>query len=291
MNVSVYLEDHWRHDNVSVRWGITRSGLVRRHCLPVIGEKRLAELEPQDLLAILDATHHLHPTTSNKIVFNALRGLLRDATRDGYAPYDLVPRLYSQLAKKRDTTPSLPPAAITGPQRDAILRALGYCASEQEALFVRFLFYTGCRPSEAMGLVWSDLDTNSRRAFIQRGIVEGQVTGLKTKRSRRWIEIPESLWLVLMSDPAGPNDQIFSGLNIKALRIVWNQVITRLRITPPPRLYNTRHTFISLALSAGASLPLVAAQVGDHQSMVEQTYYRYIPKGSTNWDRFLDTGS
>ena len=291
MNVSLYFKHHWRHDNVSSQWASTRCSLVRKHALPVLGEKLFRDLQPRDLQAVLDATGHLEPTTANKIVFNALRGLLRDATRDGFATYDLVPRLFSQVAKTKDNTPAQPPAALTEPQRDAVLKALTFCSTADEALFVRFLFYTGCRPSEALGLAWGDIDARSQRAFIQRGKVNGQFTTLKTRRSRRWIEIPESLWLALMANPLSDDRLIFEDVRIQSVRLVWNKVVARLRIDPKPRLYNARHTFISLALSAGAPLQVVAAQVGDHQSIVERTYYRYIPKGATDWDRFLGSGS
>ncbi|MBW2314709.1 MAG: tyrosine-type recombinase/integrase [Deltaproteobacteria bacterium] len=72
-------------------------------------------------------------------------------------------------------------------------------AHEHEPKFaplLAFLFATGCRRGEALGLKWQDVELEARRITIRRAITARRVTTPKSGRSRR-ISIPESLAAVL----------------------------------------------------------------------------------------------
>jgi len=59
------------------------------------------------------------------------------------------------------------------------------------AAYIQFLFYTGCRPSEAIGLQWRNIDLGKRIVIFQGAVVQslkGRVRkeGLKTQAFRRF---------------------------------------------------------------------------------------------------------
>ena len=54
-------------------------------------------------------------------------------------------------------------------------------------------------------------------------------------------------------------------------------MLRRLGIRPRP-FYNTRHTYISYAISLGTKLATVCAQTGTSPAMIEKHYGRYMPQ-------------
>jgi integrase len=252
----------------------------------VLGKREFSELTPADLMAVLDGVQGCRASTANKVVFNAFRALLRDATRDGYASWDLIPTLYARLKRKTGENAE-ERRPLTVEERDVILGKLKSSMKPVEALFVRFLLFTGVRPNEALGLTWGRVCGETRRAYINEGIVDGCVTTLKTQRSRRWVEIPDTLWHA-MPEHEDVEERVFAEVKIAKLRAAWNEIVQRMGLTNKP-LYICRHTFISQALSSGVPLPVVAAQVGDNPSVVEKVYYRYLKSSRTDWDRALSS--
>lgn len=57
----------------------------------------------------------------------------------------------------------------------------------------------------------------------------------------------------------------------------WLPMLRRLGIRPRP-FYNTRHTYISYAISLGMKLATVCAQTGTSPAMIEKHYGRYMPQ-------------
>src|SRR5262245_58339111 len=54
-------------------------------------------------------------------------------------------------------------------------------------------------------------------------------------------------------------------------------MLRRLGIRPRP-FYNTRHTYISYAISLGTKLATVCTQTGTSPAMIDQHYGRYMPQ-------------
>ena len=57
----------------------------------------------------------------------------------------------------------------------------------------------------------------------------------------------------------------------------WLPMLRRLGIRPRP-FYNTRHTYISYAISLGTKLATVCAQTGTSPAMIKKHYGRYMPQ-------------
>lgn len=143
--------------------------------------------------------------------------------------------------------------------------------------YVYFLFLTGCRTSEAIGIRWQDVDFARDEIAVYESL--GRCRGSSSKRERkttktnksRVIPCKNSLKTMLLARKAvdaQPSHLVFT--NPKGLAIddhsfsqrCWKSILAKLGIayrTP----YTTRHTFISHCLEAGMN-PVSVAKITGH---------------------------
>lgn len=148
--------------------------------------------------------------------------------------------------------------------------------------YVKFNFYTGCRPSEAIALTWGDID--DRFVYFNKGAVMAGTAGivkkegLKTQWERRF-SINNQLAEILARikpENAQSTDLVFGReggkyLNQHSFRQVWRKVLNGLGVrfrTP----YQTRHTFITMQIAAGESATRVGKWVGNSGAIIEKHY-------------------
>ena len=135
--------------------------------------------------------------------------------------------------------------------------------------FVKFLFLTGCRTSEAVGLRWGDVEIG----FIKfcSPVVEGiRLNSTKTGEVRRFpvnFQLKNLLESIRPVEAEGDrpvftskSGDLVSPNNF--LRRHWKPVLENLRI-PYRSQYNTRHTFATSCLAKGESPARVAQWIGD----------------------------
>lgn len=180
---------------------------------------------------------------------------------------------------------------FTRQERDRIIEAFetnqfgryktGLNSHSSYASYVKFLFFTGCRPSEAIGLEWADL-TNDFIYFNKAVVVAGKAgivkkKGLKTQAKRRF-PVNDQLREILQSiKPANvkPEDLVFGRngeyLNQQSFRGVWKKLLISLGIEVR-KPYQTRHTYITLQIANGESSTQVGRWVGTSTQMIEQHY-------------------
>lgn len=150
-------------------------------------------------------------------------------------------------------------------------------AYQYYAPLIRFLFGTGCRTGEAIGLRWGVIQNDLSRIWIGESYKRGSDRGATKMHKARTI-YPSSSIKSLLSDirPARydeatlvfPSPRSGSYINDNNLsKRVWTQTLKRAGI-PHRKLYNTRSTFISHALAGGTSPAKVAEIVGDRKSVV-----------------------
>lgn len=151
---------------------------------------------------------------------------------------------------------------------------------------IALLFWTGMRPSEATGLFWGDVDLVAGRVFIRRSRVKGILGPPKTEASRRTIRLSAPAGALLASlRPLHPAEDapvltMPSGRPIEQERFSkthWRTALSAAKVRPR-RLYDTRCTFISLAVSGGVDLLWVSKQVGSSVTTLQKHYARYMPE-------------
>jgi integrase len=182
---------------------------------------------------------------------------------------------------------------FTAQERDSILEVLRsnqFCPKQSNCKhsyyfpFVKFLFSTGCRPSEAIALQWKHISSDFRFISFEQAVIvtpDGNLLreGLKTQEKRKF-PCNSNLQAFLQSiklEKVKPENLIFPGIKQGYLdfdsfrKNVWKQVLNGLELEYK-KLYQTRHTFITLALENGLDAKDVARLVGNSPEVIYRHY-------------------
>jgi integrase len=148
--------------------------------------------------------------------------------------------------------------------------------------------FTGARQAEILGLRWGDIDWNNRTAEIRRQGRRGAFYEPKTQASRRTIELPDELVLVLKRwracCPKGEHDLVCPAADGRPmqssdlLRTGFHGALRRVGIRQV-RFHDLRHSFASNLLAEGVDVVTVSKALGHanvHITLV--TYAHAIPK-------------
>jgi integrase len=187
---------------------------------------------------------------------------------------------------------------FTPEERDAIIEAFELNSHyKYYTPFVKFLFLTGCRTGEAVALKWKHVNKDCRQiTFCESVNTQFKVRqDTKNHRSRKF-PCNSRLQALLQSikpEDCNPENLVFpstTGKEIDAgdfLNRAWkgyknhrgNQtegIVTRLvregKLSHYRCLYNTRHTFITLALENGLDAKDVARLVGNSPEILYKHY-------------------
>lgn len=187
---------------------------------------------------------------------------------------------------------------FTTQERDAIIAAF-----EEDkyysyyAPFVKFLFLTGCRTGEAIGLQWLHINNDCSVITFSESY-NSQHKIRKDTKNHKVRKFPcnstlQSFLLSIRPDPYTPDEPVFKSktggyidgndFNNRAWRGYKNNhgnqtvgIVTRLvnegiveKYRPQ---YNTRHTFISMMLESGVSVQQTAKWVGNSTEIIVRYY-------------------
>jgi integrase len=174
-----------------------------------------------------------------------------------------------------------------------LLLAKGFSNDPEMRRFYTVAIFTGLRTSELIGLKWGDLDwtTEPPRAHIKRSFTKLDGEHLtKTKGSARTIDLrPQAIQAVKEQQATSRLKSEFLFCNSiggpldrdNLMNRVWYPALKRAGIRER-KPYQTRHTFASLALSAGEEIGWVARQLGHASTeMVIRHYYRWVRNNHT----------
>ncbi|WP_009632344.1 site-specific integrase [Synechocystis sp. PCC 7509] len=175
-------------------------------------------------------------------------------------------------------------------ERDAIVAAFkANSYYNHYANYVLFLFLTGARPSEVIALQWKHISNKSicfEQAVVRspKGLMLKQ--GLKTQ-SKRVFPVNAQLLELLNSMRLGldinPDDLVFpaptgSWIDIHNFRNrAWKTIMSSLNIEYR-KPYQTRHTFVTMALETDVSIPQIARWVGNSPQVIMESYAGTIRK-------------
>lgn len=143
--------------------------------------------------------------------------------------------------------------------------------------FVTFLFGTGCRTGEAIGLQWQHLSDDCSKVWIGESVTRGKRKSTKTNKAREF-KLPSYLVTLLQARKLNrkPNDLVFPALKGGPIdgnnfrHRAWGAILKQSGVTYR-KPYNTRHTFISHALAKGTN-PITIAQMTGHDP---ETLFRH----------------
>jgi integrase len=232
----------------------------------------------------LDTSKRFLTRLSACCAFAVKSGLIEANPFEGMAAEIKLPKSQNKLD---DINP------FTVAERDAIINALASnrCCSEASAYkhhiyapLIQFLFVTGCRPSEAVALQWKHISEDFKVITFEQALINTACgkkirQGLKTQERRKF-PCNSSFQKLLSSmklNNTNPDDLVFPSPEGKLIDInnlrnrAWKRVLSELGIEYR-KLYQTRHTFITLALMNGMSIKAVARVCGNSPEVILRHY-------------------
>jgi len=232
----------------------------------------------EDPARLRDWIESHHAPVSGLRLWRYLKACCAWAVERGKLPTNPLERLKfgHGRAKPKEIDP------FTAEERDQLLEMIR--VGQHSAYYHRlisFLFFTGCRPSEAIALEWSHIAADGRSlTFCQSATrnEQGQIRikpALKSQRRRR-IPINERLRAII-GENDGESLLVFPALgggiiNAKNLAArIWYPALEAAGL-PRRNLYQTRHTFASLAVQLGMSIPDVAKLLGNSPQITLKHY-------------------
>jgi len=150
--------------------------------------------------------------------------------------------------------------------------------------YIEFKFLTGISSAEVHGLLKENLDFDSRLIHIRQTCVNGVMGAPKNAFRMRSIRMNKRVLALLEHQISKHSlDYVFVNKHNRPInsknfaRSTWKPLLKKLKIRYR-RAYNTRHTFISMALKAGERVDFVARFVGHSSTkMIYECYQGYIP--------------
>lgn len=189
-----------------------------------------------------------------------------------FNPFKELPKIKAPKAKGIDP--------FTKAERDQIIAAFENNRYYKHYTgFVKFLFLTGCRPSEAIGLQWKHISSDLDLITFSEALVGKHRGKTKTKRIRHFPVNNQLKSFLLTIKPPNPQQEALVFPSPKNLAInpqnfsrkAWKSILDSLpiRYRSP---YNTRHTFISLCLEEGIKINQIAIWAGNSPETIWKHY-------------------
>lgn len=255
------------------------AGLIKRHILPLLGRRRVAELTKADIQMFVHdiaagktATDVKTKSRGRAIVkggqgtanrtLDLLASMLTFAVDIGARSDNPAKGMKKFNLKKHDRYLTAEELSRLG---KALNEASDVGASQFALSAIKFLLLTGCRRGEALTLRWSwvDLDRQIAKLPVSKTGQKVVVLGDGAVELLKGLPRVEGSELVFPSS-AGGNVPI-------SLQKAWAKVRDRAGLSDL-RLHDLRHNFASTAVSSGHSLYLVGKLLGHTQPQATQRY-------------------
>jgi integrase len=183
---------------------------------------------------------------------------------------------------KRTSDDEIDPFTVE--EKDRIIQAFKD-ADDPHAELVEFLFKTGCRPSEAIGLQWKHIASEYKTITFEQAVTVGE-DGLVLKKrlktqEKRVFPCSDTLKSFLKSIEPEQKDRerfIFTPLRGKYVDFHnfsnrhWHPILRTLEGIRKRNPYQTRHTFITFCIDFGMDAKDVAKLVGNSAQTIYKHY-------------------
>jgi integrase len=285
--------------------------------LPAFGENRLGAIARHEIDRWLTGPHLSRPrkgqrkkpaplsATTVNYTLHVLKFILKDATEHGHLTEN--PAAKVKPLRRADSEDG---DALHVLQPDEITRLLEV-AGEPWHTFYQVTVQTGLRRGEALALRWGDLDLTKGLLSVRRSLGrfrDGRryvvrETALKSRHSRRTIDLAPSVVEALLALPAGDDperDFVFRStaggpIDPDNVDRAFKRHLTAAGL-PDVRFHDLRHTHASLLIAAGLHPKAIQARLG-HASITTtlNTYGHLMPSAfqgvGEQLDRLLQQGT
>lgn len=251
---------------------------------PAIGGKKLPDVSPADLSALLldiQSKGKAHATAVK--VYTVLRGLFKMAYLSDVIQRNPMDKVSRPVPRKDEIRETEAPA-LTVDELRTVLEALEGEPLKWRAL-VHLLIDTGIRRGECCGLRWEDVDLEAQVVTIRRNLCYTPERGVyvDTPKSGKVREVdigPETAALLAALKGEREGGYVFTREN--SVEPMHPQSPTRylkkLSVrcgVPDLHPHKLRHTFASIAITAGADVASVSEALGHSDKAVTLRMYTH----------------
>jgi integrase len=264
---------------------------LQRYVRPYIGSRRLDQLTTLELQMLM--TQLSEKGLSPRTVRYAY-GLIRDALGQAVKWGMLARNVALNVEPPRQKRPEI--QALTEEQVTSFLDAIKGDAHET---LLRFLIFTGVRPSEAFGLKWSDVDLKRGTVEIRRSLTrtkkEWFLGETKTAAARRSIPITEGVSRMLTNHRRQQSEMRMKHASVwqdhdfvftdeiggplrkeNVLKRHFRPALRRADLPDTFRLYDLRHTCATLMLSQKLNPKVAAERLGHSTVKITLDTYSHV---------------
>jgi len=287
----------------------TYKNIVYNHLVPFFGSLDMRALNDARIIEFASQKvnkENLSPSIVDNCI-TVLRRVINVAIEIGLLESNPVPKMRA-AAKKVTNTVIEEVAEIEAWTAEEVVTILNITKAKQPFLYplMLFLFQTGCRRGEALGLQWRDVDFRRGKIKIRRSKVIGE-NRTKTPKSGKARTVPlhpilaAALGhLLAQQKKAGPWDtrcQVF----LSPMGLAWDEhnLAKRWRHirsaaqdvgVRPLRMHDTRHTFATHALESGKSIKWVQEVLGHAKPETTLGIYAHVLQGLDESMEFASYG-
>lgn len=251
---------------------------------PAIGDKKLPDVSPADLSALLldiQAQGRAHSTAVK--VYTVLHTMFKMAYLADTIPRNPMDKVARPVPRK-DEIRETGAQALTVEELQAVLAALEAEPLKWRAL-VHLLIDTGVRRGECCGLKWEDIDLESQVVTIRRNLCYTPARGVyvDTPKNGRTREVdigPETAALLEALRAQSLGEYVFTQEG--SMEPMHPQSPTRYLKklsakcgVPDLHPHKLRHTFASVAITAGADVASVSEALGHSDKAVTLRMYTH----------------
>ncbi len=230
---------------------------------PKLGDVKVAQIKFSDI-ALLHYGLRKTPITANRVIAS-LSTLFSWCERSGFRPRHSNPvqgvERFEEKSKERFLSPrelARLGVALARAERNRTESVYAIAA-------IRLLMFTGCRRNEILELQWKDVSIDKAMLLLP-----------ETKTGARPVYLSAPALSVLAGLPRLRNNPFVivgekNGQHLINLRKPWLRIckVARLRDV---RIHDLRHSFASVGVSGGASLPIIGKLLGHSKSSTTEKY-------------------
>lgn len=236
-----------------------QASMFRKSVLPKLGSTKVADVTFTDCERLHRHLTKDRPIRANRVI-EVLRRNFNLALRWGWVERNPAVGIERNPETKRERYLDT----------NEISRLLGALESHHQRTScdaIKFILFTGCRRGEALNARWDQFDEDLQ-------IWTKPAATTKQRRIHR-VPVSSAVSSILKQRLSSSNsDYIFESKNgnpITDVKKTWATLLATANIENA-RIHDLRHTFASIAVSQGQSLPIIGAMLGHTQT---QTTARY----------------
>lgn len=281
----------WLEDKTRSVRKVTLEGYQKnlvRYVYPSLGKHKLTAINDDHIETLYSKLKKQLSDSSLSVLHATLSGVFKYALKKKLIKVNPLTTVKAPKRNKREFT------VMSKEQAREFLRL---AAADKHYCLLTLLLVSGCRPSEALGLKWTDINLKTN-VVIQRTLKRDDdgfyFDPPKTESRRRSIQLDPVMMQRLKDHRRAQNEQrlrlgsewqnqgmVFTDdfgkpLNLDAVRKHFKKLLKHAGIPAGVRLYDSRHTSATLTMEANVPIKVVSERLGHSSAAITMDIYSHV---------------